>query len=335
MNIDITLEQALQKAPESLRGKIEHSVGLMRKSEKLACFYDMDDGFWLGFSGGKDSQVIYHLAQLAGVRFKAHFSPTSVDPGEVIRFIKTQYPEVKFEPLKTSIYKRAIRSRMLPSIWKRWCCDEFKEQGGKGKVVLVGVRRQESAKRSMKNDVEVSRHKFSGTLDEFADYRAERIAKKLKTNKENIRFDEFYTNRKEQVVTCVSGADKIIVSPILDWTDDDVWTFLNDIVSVPHCELYDQGHTRIGCVLCPMAGIRQKRIHMERWPYVKEKWIRTIIEMIRNGAYAKYRYLPKDSKAAADSRERAENIFDWWVHKYSSYREWFVKRFGYEPDEPK
>ena len=33
-----------------------------------------EDGYYLAFSGGKDSQCIYHLAKMAGVKFDAHYS---------------------------------------------------------------------------------------------------------------------------------------------------------------------------------------------------------------------------------------------------------------------
>ena len=42
------------------------------------------------------------------------------------------------------------------------------------------------------------------------------------------------------------------VCPIVDWTDSDVWEFLNSL-GVPHCSLYDEGYRRIGCVCCPLA----------------------------------------------------------------------------------
>ena len=63
--------------------KIQHSIELIRKAEKLALSYN-DFGFHLAFSGGKDSQVIYELAKMAGVKFKAYFYKTSVDPRELL-----------------------------------------------------------------------------------------------------------------------------------------------------------------------------------------------------------------------------------------------------------
>lgn len=46
----------------------------------------------------------------------------------------------------------------------------------------------------------------------------------------------------------------MLLNPIVDWTDEDVWDFLDNIVKVPHCCLYDEGFKRIGCIGCPLAG---------------------------------------------------------------------------------
>ena len=72
----------------TLDEKIEYSINLLRKSEEMTLRMDPENGFYLAFSGGKDSQALYHLAVQAGVKFKAHMNLTSVDPPEVIRFVK-------------------------------------------------------------------------------------------------------------------------------------------------------------------------------------------------------------------------------------------------------
>jgi len=40
--------------------------------------YEPPGGYYLAFSGGKDSVVIYDLAQRAGVKFTSYFSMTTV-----------------------------------------------------------------------------------------------------------------------------------------------------------------------------------------------------------------------------------------------------------------
>lgn len=87
----------------NLQSKIAYSIALLRKCEQMALDYDPENGFYLAFSGGKDSQALYHLAVMAGVKFKAHMSLTSVDPPEVIRFVKQNYPDVELIKPKISI----------------------------------------------------------------------------------------------------------------------------------------------------------------------------------------------------------------------------------------
>lgn len=80
MNLSITTAEAFAKASPGLRLKMEHSIQLLRKAERLSQMYDAENGYFLAFSGGKDSQALYHITELAGVKFKAHFSPTTIDP---------------------------------------------------------------------------------------------------------------------------------------------------------------------------------------------------------------------------------------------------------------
>lgn len=56
------------------------------------------------------------------------------------------------------------------------------------------------------------------------------------------------------------------VCPIFDWTDEDVWEFLNG-KCLPHCRLYDEGYNRIGCVLCPLS-MRNHEKDIKRYPKI-------------------------------------------------------------------
>lgn len=69
------------------RDKVQTAIDRLRA-------FEPKDGYFLAFSGGKDSQCIYHLAKMAGVKFDAHYHVTSVDPPELVQFIKAQYPDV-------------------------------------------------------------------------------------------------------------------------------------------------------------------------------------------------------------------------------------------------
>lgn len=287
--LEFKLEEVLPKFSANLQEKIQHSVELLRKSERLALAYDSEDGFYLAFSGGKDSQCLYHIARLAGVKFKAHMSLTSVDPPEVIRFVKKQYPDVNLVKPKKSIYQAAIDNQILPTMRVRWCCKEYKEGAGAGKVTLIGIRHAESARRTNRNEVEISSRKYSGDLEGLDDYRKARNAQKRGRKPKNYREVTIVNATGERTLGCIRGQESLLISPIIEWTDDDVWTFLNTL-QIEHCELYDQGWHRIGCIGCPMSSLKQKAVENERWPHVKRNWIKAI-KAIRNGGVFKSEYI--------------------------------------------
>ena len=115
--------------------------------------FEPPDGYYLAFSGGKDSQCIYHLAHMAGVKFDAHYRVTSVDPPELVRFIKREYPDVSFDiphdkdgkPI--SMWNLIPKKLMPPTRLVRYCCVVLKETGGTGRIVVTGVRHAESPRR--------------------------------------------------------------------------------------------------------------------------------------------------------------------------------------------
>ena len=272
---------------ESLRKKIEYSIDLLRKSEKMALRLDPENGFYLAFSGGKDSQALYHIAVMGGVKFKAHMNLTSVDPPEVIRFVKQHYPDVELIKPKMSIYDMALKKHMLPTRIFRWCCAEFKEMSGAGKVTLIGIRKAESARRNKR----------------------EEISTQIKGKHTEETFDQ-WSEHQEKMVTCVGGKDKILVSPIIYWTERDVWEFLNEVVKVPHCKLYDEGYTRIGCICCPMSNKRQKLRDIKQYPHVKRRWIQTIQKLIDEG-YINHNF------------QDAEFGFNWWISD-KNFKEYYA-----------
>lgn len=262
-----------------LQEKIDYSVSLLRKAEKLALQLDPENGFYLAFSGGKDSQTLYHIAKLAGVKFKAHMSLTSIDPPAVIRFVKSNYPDVELIKPKMSIYDMALKKHILPTMRKRWCCAEYKEAYGAGSVTLIGVRRAESVRRSKRDEFSIG---ASGGGKSYTGY-----------------FDQF-SEHKESEVSCMgNGKEKILLSPILNWTDVDVWGFLNGY-SIEHCSLYDEGYKRIGCILCPMSNRKSKVRDIKAFPHVKKKWVATIEKLIEAG-YVGY------------GLHDPEAMFRWWI----------------------
>ncbi len=76
-----------------------------------------------------------------------------------------------------------------------------------------------------------------------------------------------------------------MVNPIIDWTDADVWAFLRHY----GCEsnpLYQCGHSRIGCIGCPLSGNRQQEMHFRQYPKYRANYVRTFDRMLKARAEA-------------------------------------------------
>lgn len=161
-------------------------------------------------------------------------------------------------------------------------------------------------KRSKRNTFEVTSHKLS--TDSSAEFEAWRQQEIAKIRTKNTNQDQF-AEQGETEVRCISGKDKIIINPILNWTDRDVWNFLNKVVKVEHCELYDKGYHRLGCLFCPMASLKEQR-RMERdYPKYKNQYLRTIRKLRE---YREAHDMPNPYGSMTD-----EQVFQWWLSKKS------------------
>lgn len=124
--------------------------------------FEPKEGYYLAFSGGKDSCVVKRLMEMAGVKFDAHYSVTSVDPPELVRFIKEKHKDVQFDFPRDkdgkviTMWNLIPRKGMPPTRIVRYCCQELKEGHGDGRFVVTGVRRAESVKRSTRGGVRIS-----------------------------------------------------------------------------------------------------------------------------------------------------------------------------------
>lgn len=131
---------------EELKRKID--VGIQR----LQAFCP-SEGYYLAFSGGKDSVVCKRLLEMSGCKFDAHYRVTSVDPPELVRFIKDVHGDVLREIPHYSdgspitMWNLIPKRGMLPTRINRYCCAALKESGGDGRKTVTGVRWYESKNR--------------------------------------------------------------------------------------------------------------------------------------------------------------------------------------------
>lgn len=227
-------------------------VAIMRLKE-----FEPPEGYYLAFSGGKDSIVIYDLAVRAGVKFDAHYSQGGIDPPELVQFIRKEYPQVIVERPEMSIWK-GVMINSLPTRRARWCCELIKEKHGGGRRVVTGIRWEESSRRKARRMVEV----------------------------------------------CRVDKTKMFIHPIIDFTTAEVWQYIREN-NLVYCSLYDEGFKRLGCVLCPMEGVRQTQIELKRFPKIADAWKR-----------ACYRYYQvRIERGTPLPWRNAEAYWQWWLSR--------------------
>ena len=200
---------------------VDEAIDFIRANEPA-------EGYFVGFSGGKDSIVALALVKEAGVKHRAFYSATGIDPPEVVRFIRREYPEVTWLKPKMTFWE-GIRRKSPPHRMARWCCDILKKRpatparlrsllGAELRHRIMGIRAEESARRAARPRI--------NTFDRQTHYK-----------------------------------------PIFEWAEWHVWEFIESR-GLHYPSLYDEGFSRLGCVVCPFICGNQRKLqkHRARWP---------------------------------------------------------------------
>lgn len=261
----------------NIHGKDKVQVAI----DRLKAF-EPPEGYFLAFSGGKDSVVIKALADMAEVKYDAHYTLTSVDPPELVQFIKSFDDVCIDRPIdkdghQMTMWNLIPRKLMPPTRTVRYCCSELKESRGQGRFVVTGVRWAESFKRSKRSSLE--------------------LAEKKSHHMENYDAD----NPDQQMLYQCATWSRKHLNPIIDWDDEDVWQFIHEY-EVPYCKLYDEGYKRLGCIGCPMNS--NKRKQLEQYPKYKQAYLRAFEKMLLN----------RNEKAKDTYKwKTAEDVYNWWI----------------------
>lgn len=211
------MEFCLEPDRLELEEMTDRSIDILRANEP-------PDGYYGCFSGGKDSLVVKQLAAEAGVKVAWHYSVTTIDPPELVRYMRREHSDVRWVRNPRWNFFTAMITNGFPTRRSRWCCREFKENSSPdGADLLMGLRAEESARRA-KTWGTVTPHRRGG----------------------------------------------VVVSPIIDWSSDEVWAFIRDR-GLPYCGLYDEGFHRLGCVGCPMSRA-ERFAQFQRWPRIEALW---------------------------------------------------------------
>lgn len=249
-----------------------------------------ENGFVVCDSGGKDSNVIKEIAYMAGIPFEIVHSHTTADHPLTVYYVREEqkrweqlgtpysfeYP--KYKGKRTSMWE-LIAIKGAPMRQRRWCCEILKETAGNGRYIVTGVRWAESAKR-----------KTSRAIYEIPEgSKRERI----KLNNDND------ASRRLMEVCTLKG--KVVVNPIVDWSDSDVWEFIHKY-SIPYNPLYDMGFKRVGCVGCPMANNKDE---LEKLPKFKGMY---------TNAFERYLDLHPHVSERLGFKNGVD-MYNWWVSR--------------------
>ena len=118
-----------------------------RAIQYLRSFEPEEEPYYLCYSGGKDSDAIRILAQLAGVKHECKHNLTTVDAPETVRYVRETIGKENINYPKESMWQLIVKKRMPPTRIARYCCEALKEHGGEGRLKITGVRWSEGTAR--------------------------------------------------------------------------------------------------------------------------------------------------------------------------------------------
>ena len=215
-----------------------------------------DEPYYVAYSGGKDSDVLRILFQLAGVKHDLVHNHTTADAPETVRYVRS-IPDIQISYPDTTMWKLIVKKLGPPTRVFRYCCSEFKEKGGGGRIVSTGVRWSESPRRASTRALAEIQHRD--------------ISKNLMLNSDNDEARRLFE-------TCQIKGRKVI-NPIIDWSDEDVWELLG-AERCPSNPLYQCGFKRVGCIGCPMATPKIVEMGFALHPKYKQAYVAAFDRMI-------------------------------------------------------
>lgn len=248
-------------------------------------------------SGGKDSSVCVELARRAGIPFEVQHSHTTADAPETVRFVRREFFRLEnqgilctidypiYKGKRTSMWNLIPQKLMPPTRVVRYCCDVLKEHNAENRMIATGVRWSESPRRK----------KQRGIFEKQVSNKDKAVS----TRTDGDSLDELFAPCKLKA--------KRIVNPIVDWTDAEVWDFLQD-AKVPVNPLYEEGCHRVGCVGCPLAGKRRYE-EFRRWPQYEKLYILAFDRMLQE----------RERRGKLDGSWRigttGRDVFRWWMEE--------------------
>ena len=281
----------------NIQGKDKVQVAI----DRLKAF-EPPEGYYLAFSGGKDSVVIKALANMAGVKYDAHYNHTSVEPPELVKFVREHHKDVEIEwhkdkdGYRITMWNLIPKRSFPPTRIARYCCQELKEHGGEGRMTITGVRWAESVNRRHNQGHITVMKGGEQDLDALVE-----SGNFTTTRRGGVVLNNDNEESRKMVEQCYK-LSKTVINPIIDWDDGDVWEFIHEY-NIPYCKLYDEGFKRLGCIGCPMAPRQKRQMEFDRWPKFKEMYIKAFDKAVKR----------MHERGRVTEWKTGADMFEWWM----------------------
>lgn len=224
----------------------QEAISRIQRFAKIADKMGLDIA--VGFSGGKDSQVVYDLCQRAGIRFTAYFN-RSFESNTTLRFIREHYPNVVWRrDYKVGFIENVRKHGVLPTVQIAYCCDNYKHNPKYvDKCSILGVRREESTKRKTRTALSMKNKTVA------------------KQNRDTV--SEYFREECQSI----GGKSIIQLLPIVDWSSKEVWEYIYRHQLTVNPEYSHK--TRVGCIVCPKSNFTKNFDALCRYPKLVDAFI--------------------------------------------------------------
>lgn len=249
------------------------------------------------YSGGKDSDVQLELFKRSGIPFEVHNSHTTADAPQTVYHIRKKFRELELQGIKCTIdyhiqpngsritmWNLIPKKLIPPTRLARYCCSELKETSCNNRMIATGIRWDESESRKHRESFEAigAKKKDAVRLND---------EKMLLTDNDDTR--RFFERCQMK--------SKIVVNPIIDWKDKDIWEYIESEHVCTNC-LYQMGYERVGCIGCPMASKKRYKEFAD-FPKYKQMYIHAFEKMLE----------VRKAKGKDTVWKTGEEVFLWWM----------------------
>ena len=213
---------------EALKKKVEQAVKLIQLAGA--------DGetVEVAYSGGKDSDVILELTKMAGIKYRAIYKNTTIDPPGTLSHVKEAGAEI-LNPKKK--FFELVQQNGSPNRFSRFCCRFLKEYKVLDKAIM-GIRKSESTKRAVSYS-EPTECRFYGSKKEHV----EAFYPILEWSNQDVL--DFITERG------------LKIHPLYFREDGSI-----DVTR------------RVGCMCCPLASKRKRLEQFKKYPNMVKAYIK-------------------------------------------------------------